>query len=254
MENESNRGYFVPNIFYDVIVFLTPTLTIFIGVVVGFSVYKSIWASIIAGGNATLSVVIGILIVFFLGYEYGRLAETYSDVFVGGVIRTLRKKKWLFNNCDFQRDLSDQVASLGIDLEMFCGRKKSKWSLYFFALEHAPFVGADLLKRYAWEKLARSEAFAFLCLSCLSLFFVIYNIVMNKKYFASGFEIGNYCFLIPCILMYIVCLVDYYKRNCWNSDLLITAMPIIVDAVKRKENIAAMVLANKEEEEEVRGI
>jgi hypothetical protein len=176
MENQGGRGYLLPNVFYDIIVFLTPTLTLCIGLVIGFSLYKNIWVSIVAGGGAALSVGVGILLVFFLGYEYGRLAETFSDIIVAGPIHFFRKKQWLFDNHDFQRDLSAQVNYLGIDMQFFDGRNKSKWSLYFFALEHAPFVGADLLKRYAWEKLARSEAFAFFCLSCISASFMLHNL------------------------------------------------------------------------------
>lgn len=235
MEIEGTKSYQVPNIFYDVIVFLTPTLTFGIGLTIGFSLYGRIWDSIVKGGSATLSVIAGILVIFIVGYEFGRLAETFSDVFVAGPLRFLNGKQWLFKNCDFQRDLSNQVNGLGITETMFDGRIKSKWSLYFYALEHAPYIGADLLKRYAWEKLARSAAFAFFCLSILSATFLIHNLIASQPVYAYKSQVGHPSFFLACVFMYLVCLIDYYKRNCWNSDLLITTMPIIVDAVKRRE-------------------
>jgi hypothetical protein len=238
MEGEDARGYLIPNIFYDVIVFLTPTLTFCLGLAIGFSLYRRIWDSIVKGGSATLSLLAGILVIFFFGYEFGRLAETFSDVFVAAPLRFLSRKNILFKNCDFQRDLSNQVASLSIVNELFEGRGKSKWSLYFFALEHTPYIGADLLKRYAWEKLARSAAFAFLCLSVLSALFLLHNIIFSQQLYSSRFQVGSFSFFFACAFMYLVCSVDYYKRNCWNSDLLITTMPIIVDAVVRREKAA----------------
>lgn len=235
MEVQVSRGHLLPNIFYDVIVFLTPTLTFSTGLTIGFSLYDRVWKSVVAEGSATLSVVVGILLIFIIGYEFGRLAETFSDLVVGKPIRFLGRKKILCKNPDFQRDLSKQVLSLGIAETLFSGRIKSKWSLYFFALEHAPYIGADLLKRYAWEKLARSASFAFFSLGVLSVCFVLFNVFAPTKVYDSPPQIGSWPFLFACFFMYVVCLVDYYKRNCWNSDLLITTMPIIIDAVQRRE-------------------
>lgn len=233
MEQSDTRSHLFPNIFYDVIVFLTPTLTLLLGIATGSSSLDNVWKFLTTGQGSTLSVLIVSLVVFFVGYEYGRLAETFSDSVVALPLRVL-KRLGLLRKGDFGRSLGRQVELLGVELAMFEGRTKSKWSLYFYAMQNAPLLGADLLKRYAWEKLARSAGFSFFLLSMTSAVTIIVNRCGGSSYFSADFGFGTAKFLLVALILYLLCLVDYYRRNAWNADLLITTIPIIVDEVRRR--------------------
>ena len=229
-EAPAKPGYNIPNLFYDVIVFLTPTITFLIGVLTGL---HNLWMPYIkrdfkieTGVSAVL-----VLVLFFASYEFGRLAETFSDIFIASPLRALKKRKLLFTNPDFALDLSPQVHLLGIPDKLYFGRTKSKWSLFFFALQYVPSVGADLLKRYAWEKLARSSAFCGLTLFIISLCVRLVHGIHGSAF--AFMEFGSRSFTLCAVALYILSSVDYYKRNCWNNDLLITTMPVILSGVEK---------------------
>jgi hypothetical protein len=235
MDDMESRTFVFPNLFYDVIVFLTPTLTFLIGVSEGLGVLDDLWRSLSAGQGSGLSILVVSFIIFFVGYEYGRLAETYSDIFVGTPLRFLRRIGLLKKDGDFGRLLSHQVELLGINLEMFEGRTTSKWTLYFYAMQNAPLVGADLLKRYAWEKLARSAGFSFFLLFIISATIHGNNLVFGTSEYLLNWQFGTPEFLIVSFSLYVMCVIDYYRRNAWNADLLITTLPVIIDDVRRRK-------------------
>jgi len=237
MDNIDSRSLAFPNLFYDIIVFLTPTLTLLIGLAVGTGVLSGLWASISSEQGGGLLVFVVSLVVFFVGYQYGRLAETYSDVFVGAPIRIAKKLGVLGKNGDFGKSLDYQVKLLGIDPGHFQGRTKSKWTLYFYAIQNEPLVGADLLKRYAWEKLARSEGFSFFLLFSLSASVHLNNSLTGNNVLQTNFQFGSMVYLVVAFILYLVAMIDYYKRNAWNADLLITTIPLIVDAVVDRKNV-----------------
>ncbi|MCB2084901.1 MAG: hypothetical protein H6920_05825 [Sphingomonadaceae bacterium] len=231
IERESaQRHSLAPNAFYDLIVFLTPTMTLLIGLLIGcrpwleFSLTNASFEV-----DAPLLILIG-LVLFFGSYEYGRIAESYSDTFVATPIKYLHSRRILFRSADYNLDLSDQVGMIGIPEAQFFGRTKSKWTLFFFALEFIPHVGADLLKRYAWEKLARSSAFTMLVLALLSLASTAI-LYFGGYTFAPG-AFGSWQYFVVVSLFYVIWSIDYYRRNCWNNDLLITTMPVIISAVR----------------------
>ena len=229
-EGPPKTSYSAPNLFYDAIVFLTPTITLLAGVLVGirhlFLPYLKSEMKLDTGTTAVLAV-----ILFFMSYEFGRLAETYSDVFVGSPLRAFHKKGLLFKSKDFALDLSDQVLILGIPEELFFGRTRSKWTLFFFALEYVPLVGADLLKRYAWEKLARSSSFCGFILAIAS--FAVMGWDNAHSWTAPQMTFGSWSYTCAAALLYLISAIDYYKRNCWNNDLLITTMPVILSGVQK---------------------
>lgn len=229
-KESAQRHSMAPNAFYDLIVFLTPTMTFLVGAAAGLHHWISQRM-----GQADMAIDTPLLILlglslFFGSYELGRIAETFSDTFVAGPIKWLHRRRILFTNSDYNVELSDQVAMIGIPEAYFFGRTKSKWTLFFFALEYVPHVGADLLKRYAWEKLARSSAFAILCLCLISITVSIFYAVRDVRAIAGTFGSPEYTW--TAIALFVFWSVDYYKRNCWNNDLLITTMPVIISAVK----------------------
>jgi hypothetical protein len=68
-----------PNIFYDLIVFVSPSVLLIAGVVAGFSgwpVLNGVMTRIDIGAT---DVFVVMLVLVFLGYEYGRLAEALSS-------------------------------------------------------------------------------------------------------------------------------------------------------------------------------
>lgn len=122
------------------------------------------------------------------------------------------------------------MGALGIPEKLFFGRTKSKWTLFFFALEHVPPLGADLLKRYAWEKLARSSSFCGLTLLTFSLGVAAWDLAHGWT--APRMTFGSWSYSCTAAALYLISSVDYYKRNCWNNDLLITTMPVILSGVQ----------------------
>jgi hypothetical protein len=218
-----------PNVFYDVIVFLTPTVTFGVGVLLGMHRLKDLDSVLLTDDMGALAAVALALVVFFLSYEFGRIAETYSDVFVATPVRFLQKHKVLmFCNADFGKDLSRQVELLGIPSALFDGRANSKWTLLFYALDRAPPIGADLLKRYAWEKLARSSAFAMFALAVISIMFSARYLLVDGEADPASFTFGSLEYTLSTVLLYVLWTLDYYKRNCWNNDLLITTIPVLI--------------------------
>jgi hypothetical protein len=222
-------GNIAPNIFYDIIVFLTPTITFLFALSIGLHDRITVLARDPAFSIDIATMILVGLALFFASYEFGRVAETYSDVFVARPIRWLHKRGWLFKNPDYNVDLSEQVRMTGVDGDLFFGRAKSKWTIFFFALEYIPHVGSDLLKRYAWEKLARSSAFAIFLIFMVSVLMYGYHLITG--YEASPWAFGSIELTLVSLFLYLVWTFDYYQRNCWNCDLLITTMPVIVAAV-----------------------
>ncbi len=223
----------VPNFFYDFIVFFTPTIGMAFGIAVGLTGSVTAIESLLSQ-LGLLGAVILFVLLFLASYEYGRLAETFSDFFVVKIIHGLQKLG-AFKNSDYRLELSEQVALLPFELSDLKGRTGSKWTLFFFAQYVNPQLGSDLLKRYAWEKLARSS-----CLTVGLLFLGSFTTHMREIYSSiqlnkSMFQFGGIGFTGVTLVLYFIFLVDFYKRNCWNNDLLITTLPVILANYKSNE-------------------
>ena len=76
---------FLPNAFYDLIVFTSSTVTFWLAVTVGLGWLN--WEKV-AEASAFDVVLIGVAIVV-VGYEYGRIAEAWSrgDGGIAGIVR-----------------------------------------------------------------------------------------------------------------------------------------------------------------------
>lgn len=217
----------LPNFFYDIIVFLIPTLLFGIGLVLGLGWEREIITFFSSGkleGWQTLWLIIAFLLA---SYEYGRVAETFSDTLVAAPLRFLHRKKILFRNKDFSRDLCDEAKQLNLKKSAVASRTGSKWTIYVFALIFTPALGIDLIKRYAWEKLARSSAFSCALLALISISFAYFNRASTM----NDWQFGGIKYTGVALLSYIVVSIDYYKRNAWNHDLLVTVIPVLASAV-----------------------
>jgi hypothetical protein len=167
MDNNSLSGYAkIPNFFYDLIVFMTPSLTLLSGILCGLGFNNSHFLcdnfSIMkfTGIDSAFLIIAGFFVLLLIAYEYGRLAEALSTC-IGTMILYLRSRKLLFTKQpDYSIDFKNAINMLNLT-ESLDDKRMDKWTIFFYALRFQPIIGIDILKRYAWEKLSRSSAFTF---------------------------------------------------------------------------------------------
>jgi hypothetical protein len=222
----------IPNFFYDVIVFLIPTVLFAIGLVFGMGWEPRVMEFVSSGKLDGWHSAWIITAIVLASYEYGRLAETFSDTLVGRPLRFLHKKGFLLRNKDFAKDLRNETVPLSLGNDKIGSRTGSKWSIYVFALVFTPSLGADLLKRYAWEKLARSSAFSCAVLGLTSVCVLAGALTLRKAGGPDPWQFGGLGYTAIAILCYIILCADFYKRNAWNQDLLITVVPVLARAAE----------------------
>lgn len=222
----------IPNVFYDLIVFVSPAILLTTGTIVGLGGWP-LDALGEAGtkGLGAIDVVLISLGLLFLGYEYGRMAEALSATFVQAPLKWMARRR-LVTNPDFNSPHQALCAKLPLELTD-SDDQGSKWTLYFFASLVAPAIGRDLLKRYAWEKLSRSSAFTFLLMTATSLTLMTLSRWIVFPEF-GGFGFGSVKYTLVAGILTLLTYVEYYKRNCWNNDLLRRTLPVIVYAASSK--------------------
>jgi len=215
----------IPNAFYDLIVFVTPSILLVTGVSIGVSGVDWI-GDLEAPGNLNTLVPVALLAVFG-SYEYGRIAETWSAHVVQKPLGRLAKLG-ILRNTDFLALHPYAYEQLGLP-DAADGRPADKWVLYMFAFSRHAGIGGDLLKRYAWEKLSRSSAFTY------ALLFLASNIVGGLYLIravdlpAGKWGFGGWCFTLGSSLLVLATYVEYYRRNCWNYDLLMKVIPVLLN-------------------------
>ncbi len=227
----SSKSVGIPNYFYDLIVFVSPSILIIIGFALGYFgwFYDKIKALMINIGAIDILVVI--LVLLFIAYEYGRLAEALSHALVTNSIKLLRKIN-IFSSPDYSIDFSSSVEQLELPVEIIESKKGNKWSIYFFALLHCPNIGQDLLKRYAWEKLSRSSAFSFLILFIISLVYQIIFLFTSRYMIVGDIGFGTWYYTLISFSFVLITYYEFYRRKCWNNDLLVKVLPILISASK----------------------
>ncbi len=217
----------IPNVFYDLLVFVVPTCQLIIGVWLGvydfdFNIIKSI--------NLPTSIFLIVLMIVF-SYEYGRIAEALSAILVQQPLKFLNKHKIFFSNEDFLKKRENIYDVLGLE-KPYDGRDGDKWAIYMYAFSKKPAIGADLLKRYAWEKLSRNSAFTNAILLFISSVRWVYLICIGNQYVWYRVQFGSLLYTICCLLLVLLTYTEYYKRNVWNYDLLTKILPILMDNQK----------------------
>jgi hypothetical protein len=218
-----------PNIFYDLIVFVSPTVVLAAGLISGAGGWHLLVQAF--SGLAATALVVVLLGLVLLGYEYGRLAEALSSSLVAAPLRFLAKRHIFLHNSNFNMSLERECDLLPIWKEL-PQMRRDKWSLYFYASIVAPHLGRDLLKRYAWEKLSRSSAMTFLILASLSWIRIFGSTMclLNRQTQAWGF--GSVLYTTVATLFTIAVYYEYYQRNAWNNDLLCKTLPVLLYAAK----------------------
>jgi predicted permease len=233
------EGVKVPNFFYDLIVFMTPSLTLTIGIISGFGnngfnfISKNLQLLNVKGFDFLMMFIFIFIIFLFIAYEYGRLAEAHSNS-VSNMVRFLRKKNILFTKQkDYSINFKNEISKLNLH-EMLDDDRMDKWTIYFYIMRFQPSIGSDILKRYAWEKLSRSSAFTFGILLFISFLLSIIRIFNIKCLFDYCFidtgiyGFGSLAYTLGALLMFILTCYEYYRRRSWNNDLLIKILPVII--------------------------
>jgi hypothetical protein len=225
---------YLPNAFYDMIVFAVPTVQFVVGICIGWHDFNICWISHIKNASPSFILVI-IMMGIVASYEYGRLAEALSAYLVQGLLEIIVKKTFWSkvvkseHKEDFLRERNDIYDVLELE-KPYDSRIGNKWAIYFFAFNKNPSIGADLLKRYAWEKLSRSSAFTYALLILISILSIVYNLIDTHSY---SFRFGSSQYIIGCFIMTILTYLEYYRRNIWNHVLLTKVIPILKGQRKR---------------------
>ena len=170
-----------------------------------------------------LTVLLGILT-----YAYGQLSSTLSAPFIADPVSKFVKKLGRWTSSDFKTDFSNAVTSYGLADNLPSSKVNNKWTLMFYLQVKHPEIGKDIMKRYAREKLARINAFNMLLLTFLAIISII------GKDFGMGQKLGlgnvlqatNIWWIIIYIILVITYSYEYYKRKCWNNDLLLKVLPV----------------------------
>ena len=226
----SDRLSAIPNSFYDLIVFVTPSVILAFGILIGldgFAWTRSVRISEIGAIN-----LVGILIAGLIAsYEFGRIAEAWSAIVVQKPLAFLTKHTRLFQNPDFLASHADIHQYLGL-ASSADARQGDKWVIYLYSFIANPGLGGDLLKRYAWEKLSRSSAFTYALLSVTTAVFFLGHLLFSRPLPAGALGFGGYYYSPIVAVLMMVTYVEYYKRNSWNYDLLVKTTPVLMEALR----------------------
>jgi len=243
---------FLPNAFYDLIVFGSSTVLFALGVSVGFGWWN--WARITQ--VRTLDAVLVTGAVIFFGYEYGRVAEAWSALLVQGPLRYIGRHTRWFASPDFCNDLREAESALGLEQEVPGSRNGGKWTVYFYANVIDPRIGADLLKRYAWEKASRNSAFTTCLLFMISLLCPLLRRAGVWFPFRGSWTFGSWEFTVMVAIGVLFTYVEYYKRNCWNQDLIRKVLPVLkrAESLHYHEPKEVRLLPNSRVEVSIKGV
>jgi hypothetical protein len=212
----------IPNVFYDLIVFASSTVLFAAGLFFGLGQHHNQWYRSL--GTANIILILAILL--FLSYEYGRIAEAWSANLVQTPLQLIRDHTRFLKNKDFLAPLSNVESVLGINVSSKL-RDGGKWAVYFYAMGVNPTVGSDLLKRYAWEKLSRNSALTFCLLTITSVTVAILNSFGVSSRVPGSWVFGSAEYTCISFVCAILTYGEYYRRNCWNNDLLERVVPVL---------------------------
>lgn len=223
----NERSEFLPNAFYDLIVFASSTVTAGATFAIGMGWLN--WQSV--SDASTFDVVLLGIGIAIVGYEYGRIAETWSSVIVQAPLRFLNRRGIGFTSADFLYEDPNVDEMLGLPRNS-SGKSGGKWAIYYYATVVDARLGTDLLKRYAWEKLARNSGFNFAILALISITIGCLRMIGIDMPFEGIWAFGGVAYSSVLCLMVVITYYEYYKRNCWNADLIRRVLPVLRQAEK----------------------
>lgn len=214
----------IPNWFYDFIVFVTPTAILLVGSALALheTLPEAWFRDLDLSAAQFIGLAFGLLL---LSYEYGRAAEMWSELFV------LRPLLFL------QRRLGWGAAAtvappdanvLGLPVKLTPDAAHNRWTFYYYAYRVEPDIAQDLIKRYAWEKLARSSAFSYCLLFLASLGLGVVAAVTDRVRLTNGdFGLGSAMFTLITAALCMTSAFEYRRRGFWNMDLLAKITPVL---------------------------
>jgi len=238
----------IPNIFYDLIVFVSPSILLITGLIIGLNGFPITY---VIDNKINIGAINFIFILFFfifIGYEYGRLIEAISSILVSKPLKFLHKHKIFLNNPDFKIKLYKEYEALNLYKIEESEQNGGRWGIMFHASLVAPHIGLDLLKRYAWEKLSRSSALTFLILFITSIIFHYYRPSGLEQLVPNEWIFSSWSYTISVGILCMTTYYEYYQRNSWNNDLLKKILPILILAEEMKstnnQNITQLASTN----------
>lgn len=181
------------------------------------------------GAHSTPEVMVLLIVVGTVTYVYGQLASALSATVIGVPISRLVKRFPKRISSDFEYNFSALVSSCSLDVDLPTRKRNNKWTLIYFIITKAPNVGRDIIKRQARERLARINATNMLFLAVPSMFVLLAKWTGLSIHLSlqGVLRVPSPWFVALCMLLAAAFAFEYYKRRCWNNDLLVKILPAI---------------------------
>jgi hypothetical protein len=162
-------------------------------------------------------------------YVYGQFASALSSSVIGVPISRLAKRFPKWASSDFDYDFSALVSSCSLDVDLPSKKRNNKWTLIYFIITKTPNIGSDIIKRQARERLARINATNMLFLAVLSMFGFLarWTGLSTQLPLRDALRVPSPWYVALCMLLAAAFAFEYYKRRCWNNDLLVKIFPAI---------------------------
>ena len=150
---------------------------------------------------------IALLIASVLAYSYGQVASAFSGPAVAGPVSKLARLAKRHASPDFFLSFDSAVRAYGLQGELPDGKV--------------------IMKRYAREKLARVNTLNAAILLAASVIAYARRLLPGATY-PPGLHKPSLWFVAFVALLVPVFAYEYYKRHCWNNDLLLKVLPAVV--------------------------
>ena len=169
-----------------------------------------------------------LLVSATVAYVYGQLASTLSSTLIGRQIRRLSRLLPQKYTEDYLYDFTEAVERLGFKDRLPPEKINNKWTLLFFVRSKNPGIARDLSKQQMRERLARLNALNILLLLTLNLSHILiihsgYQLPPTSilKEIVSPYWVGVFAVLL------LLFSYEFYKRACWNNDLIVKVLPVV---------------------------
>jgi hypothetical protein len=181
------------------------------------------------GAHSAPELFVLLIVVGTVTYVYGQLASALSATVIGVPIARLTRRFSKRTSSDFDYDFSALVSSCALDVDLPIKKRNNKWTLIYFIITKTPNVGRDIIKRQARERLARINATNMLFLAVLSMFGLLakWTGLSTHLPLRDVLRVPSPSYVALCMLLGAAFAFEYYKRRCWNNDLLVKILPAI---------------------------
>ena len=173
-----------------------------------------------------------VIIAVTIAYVYGQFASALSASVIGGSVSRFARKFHPKGWHDYNYDFTSLVASFFTeDNHIPDNKKNNRWTLVYLVIVMTPAIGADILKRQARERLARINSMNMALLMTASMAASIVSALgMLPGFHPPSMWFAALCAVLSCLFAY-----EYYKRRCWNNDLLVKILPAIRSEIVRRD-------------------